>query len=45
MGWQRRLSKEYKRLASTKEVFIYLVEIQLLLARLAPPGMQGFANT
>jgi putative transposase len=33
---QRRLSNEYVRLASTEEVFMYLVGIRLLLARLAP---------
>src|SRR5215469_13694164 len=33
---QRRLSKDYERLTSTEEVFIYLVGIRLLLARLAP---------
>jgi putative transposase len=36
LGWQRRLSKDYERLASTEEVFIYLVGIRLLLTRLAP---------
>jgi putative transposase len=36
LGRQRRLSKDYERLASTEEVFIYLVGIRLLLARLAP---------
>jgi putative transposase len=36
LGRQRRLSKDYERLASTEEVFIYLVAIRLLLARLAP---------
>jgi putative transposase len=36
IGRQRRLSKDYERLASTEEVFIYLVGIRLLLARLAP---------
>lgn len=35
-GRQRRLSKDYERLASTEEAFIYLVGIRLLLARLAP---------
>ena len=35
-GRQRRLSKDYERLASTEETFIYLVGIRLLLARLAP---------
>jgi hypothetical protein len=34
--WQRRLSKDYERLTSTEEAFIYLVGIRLLLARLAP---------
>lgn len=34
-GRQRRLSKDYERLPSTEEVFIYLVGIRLLLARLA----------
>jgi putative transposase len=33
-GRQRRLSKDYERLASTEETFIYLVGIRLLLARL-----------
>lgn len=32
---QRRLSKDYERLPSTAESFIYLVGIRLLLARLA----------
>ena len=36
LGRQRRLSKDYERLTSTEEVFIYLVGIRLLLARLAP---------
>lgn len=36
IGRQRRLSKDYERLASTEEVFIYLVGVRLLLARLAP---------
>lgn len=36
LGRQRRLSKDYERLPSTEEVFIYLVGIRLLLARLAP---------
>jgi putative transposase len=36
LGRQRRLSKDYERLASTEEAFIYLVGIRLLLARLAP---------
>jgi putative transposase len=36
IGQQRRLSKDYERLASTEEAFIYLVGIRLLLARLAP---------
>jgi putative transposase len=40
LGRQRRLSKDYERLVSTEEVFIYLViylvGIRLLLARLAP---------
>ena len=36
LGCQRRLSKDYERLASTEEAFIYLVGIHLLLARLAP---------
>jgi putative transposase len=35
IGRQRRLSKDYERLASTEEVFMYLVGIRLLLARLA----------
>lgn len=35
-GRQRRLSKDYERLASTEETFMYLVGIRLLLARLAP---------
>jgi putative transposase len=35
-GRQRRLSKDYERLASTEEVFQYLVSIWLLLTRLAP---------
>jgi putative transposase len=33
---QRRLSKDYERIASTEEAFVYLVGIRLLLARLAP---------
>jgi putative transposase len=36
LGRQRRLSKDYERLASTEEALIYLVGIRLLLARLAP---------
>ncbi|HET8907482.1 MAG TPA: IS5 family transposase [Ktedonobacterales bacterium] len=36
LGRQRRLSKDYERLASTEETFMYLVGIRLLLARLAP---------
>jgi len=36
LGRQRRLSKDYERLTSTEDVFIYLVGIRLLLARLAP---------
>jgi putative transposase len=36
LGRQRRLSKDDERLASSQEVFIYLVGIRLLLARLAP---------
>ena len=36
LGRQRRLSKDYERLTSSEEVFIYLVGIRLLLARLAP---------
>lgn len=36
LGRQWRLSKDYERLASTEETFIYLVGIRLLLARLAP---------
>jgi putative transposase len=36
IGRQRRLSKDYERLASTEEAFIYLVGIRLLLARLTP---------
>jgi putative transposase len=36
LGRQRRLSKDYERLASTEEVWIYLVGIRLLLVRLAP---------
>jgi putative transposase len=35
LGRQRRLSKDYERLASTAEALIYLVGIRLLLARLA----------
>jgi transposase len=35
-GRQRRLSKDYERLTTTEEAFIYLVGIRLLLARLAP---------
>jgi putative transposase len=35
-GRQRRLSKDYERLPSTEEALIFLVGIQLLLARLAP---------
>jgi transposase len=34
---QRRMSKDCERLASTAEVFIYLVGIRLPLARLAQP--------
>ncbi|HEX9037383.1 MAG TPA: IS5/IS1182 family transposase, partial [Ktedonobacterales bacterium] len=33
-GRQRRLSKDYERLAGSAEAFIYLVGIRLLLARL-----------
>lgn len=36
LGRQRRLSKDYERLASTEEAFVYLGGIRLLLARLAP---------
>jgi Transposase DDE domain len=36
IGRQRRLSRDYERLTSTEEAFIYLVGIQLLLARMAP---------
>jgi transposase len=36
LGWQRRLSKDDVRLASSEEAFMYLVGIRLLLARLAP---------
>jgi putative transposase len=36
LGRQRRLSKDYERLTSTEETFIYLVGIRLLLTRLAP---------
>lgn len=36
LGRQRRLSKDYERLTSTEEIFIDLVGIRLLLARLAP---------
>jgi putative transposase len=36
LGRHRRLSKDYERLTSTEEAFIYLVGIRLLLARLAP---------
>jgi putative transposase len=36
LGRQRRLSKDYERLTSTEEAWIYLVGIRLLLARLAP---------
>ncbi len=36
LGRQRRLSKDYERLTSTEEAFIYLVGIRLLLTRLAP---------
>jgi putative transposase len=36
VGRQRRLSKDYERLASTEEAFIYLVGNRVLLARLAP---------
>jgi putative transposase len=35
IGRQRRLSKDYERLASTEEVFMYLVGIRLLRTRLA----------
>jgi putative transposase len=35
LGRQRRLSKDYERLTSTEEAFIYLVGIRLLIARLA----------
>lgn len=34
LGRQRRLSKDYERLAGSAETFIYLVGIRLLLARL-----------
>ncbi|HEX9036382.1 MAG TPA: IS5 family transposase [Ktedonobacterales bacterium] len=34
LGRQRRLSKDYERLAGSAEAFIYLVGIRLLLARL-----------
>jgi hypothetical protein len=34
LGRQRRLSKDYERLASAVEAFIYLTGIRLLLARL-----------
>ena len=34
LGRQRRMSKDYERLTSTEEMFIYLVGIRLLLARL-----------
>jgi putative transposase len=34
LGRQRRLSKDYERLAGSSEAFIYLVGIRLLLARL-----------
>ncbi len=34
LGRQRRLSKDYERLASTAEAWIYLVGLRLLLARL-----------
>ena len=34
LGRHRRMSKEYERLASTAEAFVYLVGIRLLLARL-----------
>jgi putative transposase len=36
LGRQRRLSQDDERLASSQEVFIYLIGIRLLLARLAP---------
>jgi putative transposase len=36
LGRQRRLSKDYERLASTEEAWIYLVGIRLFLVRLAP---------
>jgi len=35
LGRQRRLSKDDERLTSTKEAFMYLVGLRLLLARLA----------
>jgi putative transposase len=34
LGRHRRMSKDYERLASTAEAFVYLVGIRLLLARL-----------
>ena len=34
IGRQRRLSKDYERLAASADAFIYLVGIRLLLARL-----------
>lgn len=37
LGRQRRLSKDYERLAGSAEAFIYLVGVRLLLARLARP--------
>jgi transposase len=36
IGRQRRLSKDYERLTSSEEAFMYLVGICLLLTRLAP---------
>jgi putative transposase len=35
IGRQRRMGKDYERLAGTAEAFIYLVGICLLLARLS----------
>lgn len=45
LGRQRRLSKDYERLTSTEEAFIYLAGIRLLLVRLAQPGSGAFSNT
>jgi transposase len=36
LGRQRRLSKDNERLTSTEQAFIYLVDIPLVLTRLAP---------